>query len=104
MFETFGRRAQGKRWENAVQPGSRKHKKDFEIIDAVERARAKGLKTSRDGDPGEAFEEAAKELGIKSSFTARDNYYKLKQKGFVDAYKISGELAREILHPSRKDS
>ncbi|MGB9670667.1 MAG: hypothetical protein ACPLXR_05900 [Halothiobacillaceae bacterium] len=94
MFLTLVKRASGqcKSWHEAVK--SEPPSKQFEVIDAVERARAKGLKTSRNGEPGEAFEEAERELGLAPS-TIRDFYY--KNKDYREPYRLSGELAKELV-------
>jgi hypothetical protein len=101
-------RAKGLPWDKAVQAHTtQKNEKTMALIEAVEMARAKGLATSELGDPGPAFEEAAKELG-KSPATVRDRYYKLKKQGMVDLWYVSLEAAQDIVSTleatSRKDS
>lgn len=63
------------------------------LCDAVEKARARGFATSKDGDPGPAFEEVSRAFNLVPS-TIRDKYYKNKE-----LYDLVRQLAIEMLKP-----
>ena len=56
---------------------ARRDMNDMALVYWVDRARAEGLATSRDGEPGPAFERVAAGTG-KSAATLRDRYYKIR--------------------------
>lgn len=51
---------------------------DMSLVYWVDRAIADGLSTSKDGDPGPAFERVAQSFGLAPS-TVRDRYYAKRQ-------------------------
>ncbi|MDM7322455.1 MAG: hypothetical protein P3W87_004045 [Gammaproteobacteria bacterium] len=92
FFGVLAAKAGGASWSNAI---NRENNKAFDIIHDVQEALSQGLKTSKDGEPGPAFEYAASKLG-KSPSAVRSAYYRIP-KHLLESHRLSRELAEAIL-------
>lgn len=72
---------------------ARRTAEDHALVYWVDEARAAGLVTVKQGEPGPAFEQVARELGLSPS-TVRDRYYKAIEKRGNDP--IAQSWARAI--------
>lgn len=85
----LSRRGHGGSWRQAFAPmgrvppaitAARKQIADLSLVYWVDYALKRlGLTTSKDGEPGPAFERVAKSMGL-SAATVRDRYYRAKRR------------------------